>query len=317
MAQCSVCSVLCCLLIICSLSHPSLAGYNLDYMYDMCVANPSGRVLYLGQGGLSTYGVVRLTRANDYVTNLNCALRLSSPAGYSLHVEVVWVDIYTPYQSCTINPDYLRITSSGSSPTVDKFYCGHGIPYDNSLAASNGQVDVRFWSGNYVSGGDSGFELHYNVYRTGGNCSSSEYQCPADRSDWCIPSELACDNRDNCFDGAEDWDCGLSPGAITAIVLASLLATGCLAAAIFYFVKENKRKKTAAARPPQASTAPATTTTAAVHYTVGPPPTYTQPQYVYAQGTGAYPQPGGAVITVNQGVPYPPPTIYTSSGAPY
>lgn len=51
----------------------------------------------------------------------------------------------------------------------DKFYCGHGIPYDNSLAASNGQVDVRFWSGNYVSGGDSGFELHYNVYRTGGS----------------------------------------------------------------------------------------------------------------------------------------------------
>lgn len=89
-----------------------------DYMYDMCVVDPSGRVLYLGQGGLSTYGVVRLTRANDYVTNLNCALRLSSPVGYSLHVEVVWVDIYTPYQSCTTNPDYLRITSSGSSPTV-------------------------------------------------------------------------------------------------------------------------------------------------------------------------------------------------------
>ncbi len=52
----------------------------------------------------------------------------------------------------------------------DYFYCGSGVPSYNALTASSGLVDIRFVSGAGISNGDSGFELHYNVYHTGGQC---------------------------------------------------------------------------------------------------------------------------------------------------
>lgn len=86
-----------------------------DYLVDNCVADPALRILYLGSGR-STYGIVRLTRYNDYVSNLNCALRIVAPAGYSLFVKIAWVDIHTTTVQCANNVDYLRVTSVNSNP---------------------------------------------------------------------------------------------------------------------------------------------------------------------------------------------------------
>ncbi len=87
-----------------------------DYLYDDCVSDPASRILQLG-GGVSTYGVVRLTRSTDYVSNLNCAMRIDAPAGYSLFVEIAWVDIESTTTTCGNNQDYLQITSSTSNPS--------------------------------------------------------------------------------------------------------------------------------------------------------------------------------------------------------
>lgn len=98
------------LAILLSLTALCRAAYNLDYLVDGCVRDPSQRVLNLGDFGLSTYGIVRLTTAKDYGEGLECALRIDSPPGYSLHVEIVWVDIYWTNVACI--PDSLQISSS-------------------------------------------------------------------------------------------------------------------------------------------------------------------------------------------------------------
>lgn len=227
------------LAILLSLTALCRAAYNLDYLADGCVRDPSQRVLNLGDFGLSTYGIVRLTTTKDYGEGLECALRIDSPPEYSLHVEIVWVDIYWTNAACI--PDSLQISSSDFAT---KAYCGHGVPEVNSLIAPSGTVDVKFVSGYQTSGGDDGFELHYNVYRTNAACNSTiETQCPGTLSEWCVPSELTCDGRDNCYDGADEWNCGLSGGAIAAIVITSLLVGGTVIAFTVYIAYETRRKK--------------------------------------------------------------------------
>lgn len=81
-----------------------------DYLTDNCVSNAENRTLYLGQNGVSTYGIIRLTRASDYGTNLNCAMRIVAPDDddYNIQIDVTYVDIYAPNDDVCM-PDYLLL----------------------------------------------------------------------------------------------------------------------------------------------------------------------------------------------------------------
>lgn len=81
-----------------------------DYLMDNCVSNAENRTLYLGQNGVSTYGIIRLTRENDYGTNLNCSMRIVAPDDddYKIQIDVTYVDIYASNSEVCM-PDYVLL----------------------------------------------------------------------------------------------------------------------------------------------------------------------------------------------------------------
>ncbi|BFZ08520.1 hypothetical protein BsWGS_11559 [Bradybaena similaris] len=173
--------------------------------------------------------------------NCTTTFRATNGAKLKATFQSYTVDSIAVNENGNCSTEFIQFYNSSGSPLIGPAaeYCGSQMPASQYVLGVEGKF-TRMFKESLILTVSSVQILLTEFVDKNNSCAAGYFDC---ENNYCVNNEVTCNGYDDCGNNKDEEDsCGLSPGAVSGIVVGSVVLFPLLVYLICVFAAKNKRR---------------------------------------------------------------------------